>query len=571
MSEEQRQQAAAAQEQNIVQMILEPYIDPNRLIRKYENAKRARQTWDTKWQIIQNHVFPDYRDYLNATAYKGAPQTSKIKAHTGAVSGLINKVVSLISAKTCDPAVRWLDLKFEEDSFNQMFASRDWLHQCREALYRLFAQPQSHFYTSTFSSLLDWFAIGTGCREIILRKDTGRIQFINVPMQDVFIDISGYGDIDITYRRMQLTAYQAFQLWGEALHPKMQSLGIKEDQTPTEQKHEFFEVVMQNPAIQQFPGLNYVSCVIDKANKSVVDIGMHHLSPYVVSRFFVAPGETYGRSYVWNAMPTISAINRLNKRQLQLLDFATNPPILVRDETTVNQRQLVPGGFIQGLDIDGRPTYQPMQFGANLPLLMEYYQSLLRDLEDALVARDVIPADAPNMTATEVNQREIQAFNRIRPLIVRLETEDLNHTVLRTLKLLEQTGKLPPFPYDDLGIYQEQMPDPIMQLRVTFGGQMAKMQRLQEIQDNEMLMNKALMAAQQDPTVLDRINLDRLIAIDAEIMGNTNGVINSDQVVQQIREQRAKQQEAEQRAQQQSMMIDNFIKMKEAGIGSAAE
>ena len=203
-----------------------------------------------------------------------------------------------------------------------------------------------------------------------------------------------------------------------------------------------------------------------------------------------------------------------------------------------------------------------------MPLLMEYYQSLLRDLEDALVARDVIPADAPNMTATEVNQRQIQMFNRIRPLIVRLETEDLNHTVLRTLKLLEQTGKLPPFPYDDLGIYPEQMPDPIMQLRVTFGGQMAKMQRLQEIQDNEMLMNKTLMAAQQDPSVLDRVNLDRMIAVEAEIYGITNGVINSDEVVQQIREQRAKQQEAEQQAQQQSMMIDNFIKMREAGIGA---
>ncbi|MBR1734323.1 MAG: hypothetical protein IJ730_02580 [Alphaproteobacteria bacterium] len=558
------------QQQNMIQMLLGPYINPERLIHKYENAKRARQPWDSKWQIIQDQIFPDYRDYLNTTAVKSSPQTSEIKAHTGAVSGLINKVVSLISAKTCDPSVRWLDLKFEDDSLNKAFASREWLHQCREALYRLFAQPRSHFYTSTFSSLLDWFGIGTGCREIILRRDTGEIQFINVPMQDIFIDISGYGDIDITYRRMQLTAHQAYQLWGDALHPKMQSSAVKEDQTPTEQKYEFFEVVMPNPVQQQFPGLKYVSCVIDKSNKSVVDIGMHHMSPYVVSRFFVAPGEAYGRSYVWNAMPTITAINRLNKRQLQLLDYATNPPILVRDETTVNQKQLVPGAFIQGLDIDGRPTYQPMQLGGNLPLLMEYYQSLLRDLEDALVARDVIPAEAPNMTATEVNQREIQAFNRIRPLIVRLETEDLNHTVLRTLKLLEQTGKLPPFPYDNLGIYPEQLPDPLTQLKITFGGQMAKMQRMQEIADNESLMNKTLMAAQQDPSVLDRINLDRIIANDAEIIGNTNGVINSDEVVQQIREQRAKQQEAEQQAQQQTMMIDNFLKLREAGIGATA-
>ena len=568
MSEEQQ----VVQEQNIVRMVLEPYIDPNRLIRKYENAKRARQSWDTKWQIIQNQLFPDYRDYLNTTSTKSSPQTSKIKAHTAIVSALINKIVSLLSAQTCDPAVRWLELKFEEDSFNQTFASRDWLNRCREALYKLFARPESHFYTSTFSALLDWFTIGTGCRQIILRRDTGKIQFINVPIQDIFIDISGYGDIDVTYRRMQLTAHQAFQLWGEALHPKMQSLASQEDQTPTEQKHEFFEVVMRNPAVQQFPGLEYVSCVIDKLNKTIVDIGMHHISPYVISRFLVAPGETYGRSYTWNAMPIISSINRLSKRLLQYMDYATNPPILVRDETTVNQRQLVPGVFIQGLDADGRPTYQPMQFGANLQLLIEFLESLIRDLEEALVAKDTIPIDSqPNMTATEINERRIEKNNRVRPLIVRLEEEDLNHTILRTLKLMEQTGQLPPFPYDDLGIHPDQLPDPIMQLKVCFGGQMAKMQRLQEIQDNDVLTQKALAIAQQDPTVLDRINLDRLVEQAAEIYGITDGVINSDEVVQQIREQRAKQQREEAQVQQQSLAVENFIKLKEAGIGTTEQ
>lgn len=555
-------------ETNIVNLLIQKYLDPIRLIKKYDSSKRARQAWEIKWQVIQDHVFPDYRDYTNAGIARNEPQTSRIKAHTGAVSGLINKVVSLVSAKTCDPAVRWLDLRFEDEAFNQLFATRDWLYQCREVLYRLLASPQTHFYTSSFSFLMDWFTIGTACREIVLRKDTGQIQFITVPMQDMYIETSGYGDIETTFRRMQLTARQAYSIWGEALNPKMQSLAEKEE--ANEQKHEFFEVVMKNPINQQFPGLNFVSCVIDKTNKSIVDVGMHHVSPYVISRFLVAPGETYGRSFVWNAMPTISAINRLNKRQLELLDYATNPPILVQDETSVNPKQLVPGGFIQGLDIDGRPTYQPMQYGGNLPLLMEYYQSLLRDLEDALVARDVIPAEAPNMTATEVNQREIQAFNRIRPLIVRLETEDLNHTILRTLKLLEQVGQLPQFPYDDVGILPEQLPDPIMQLRITFGGQMAKMQRMQEIQDNEMLMQKALMAAQQDPSVLDRINLDRLIALDAEIFGITNGVINSDEVVNQIREQRAKQQEAMQEAQMQNSMVENFVKLKGAGLDAAS-
>lgn len=555
----------AIQQTNILEMVLKPYIDPTRLINKYNNAQSSRDQWNTTWQIIQDRVFPDYRDYVSGNvSYKSSPQKSKIKSHTAVVSALINKTVSLLISKTCDPAVRWLDLNFEEEAFNENFAVKDWLNQCREALYRLFARPKSCFYTSTFSLLLDWFTLGTACRQIVLRRDTGEIQFVTVPMQDVFVDVSGYGDIDVVYRRMQLTSHQALQLWGDALSPKMQSLALKEQKNSTNcKKYEFFEVVMPNPALDEYPGLPYLSCVIDKTNKNVVDIGMHHLSPYIVSRFFVAPGEIYGRSYVWNSMPTIAAFNRLHKTQLQYLEYAVNPPILVQDETSINQRQLIPGGFIQGLDRDGRPTYQPMQLGSNLPLSLEYYKILLQDLEESLVARDAIPADAPpNMTATEINEREIEKNNRIRPLIVRLETEDLNNTILLTLKLLEQTGKLPPFPYDSVEIMPEQLPDPIMMLRVTFGGQMAKMQRLQEVQDNDAITQKALAVAQQDPSVLDRVNLDRLVAKAAEIYGITDGVINSDEVVQKIREERAKQQQAEQEQQQRAVVLDAFLKQQ---------
>lgn len=562
---------AGVQETSLVDLLLQKYLNPQKLIRRYENCKRVRNPWDLRWQVIQDQVLPDYRDYVNSNvATTIEPKTSRIKVHTGTISAKINKIVSLLCAKTCDPAIRWLDLRFEEDGFNKTFETREWLNQCREALYRLLAAPKSCFYSTNFPFLMDWFTIGTSCREIILRKDTGEIQFLTISMQDVYVETSGYGDIETVFRKMQLTARQAYSIWGSALSPKMQALGAAEDQNSNEQKYEFFEVVMGNPAINETPTLPYVSCVIDMTNKAIVDVGMHHMNPYIVSRFFVAPGETYGRSYVWNAMPTISAINRLSKRGLEQIDYATNPPILVQDETSVNPNQLIPGGFIQGLDIDGRPTYQAMQYGVNLPLLIEYMAQLNRDLEDALIARDVIPTDTSNMTAAEVNQRDIQAFNRIRPLIVQLETEYLHNMVLRTLKLLEQTGRLPPFPYDDVGIFPEQLPDPIMQLRVTFGGQMARIQRMQEVQDSEMLLQKTVMAAQQDPSVLDRINLDRLIALDAEILGITDGVINSDKVVEEIREARRKQQEAAQQAQLQSVIAENLVKMKEAGIDDAA-
>lgn len=551
--------------QNFVEMLLRQYFNPDQIIKKYQNVKASRSAWETKWQAIQDQVFPDYRDYLNKTKTDN-PASSKIRNHSSVISGKINKVVSLLSSQTCDPSVQWLDLKFDDENLNHNLETRNWLFQCKEQLYKLFSNPESGFYTSTYSFHLDWFTLGTACREIILRRDTGHIQFNCVSMQDIYIEVSGYGNVDTYYRRLNLTAKQALSIWGQNLHPNMIRYASQEDSTSVKKKWEFIEYVIPNPLRDKIPSVNYASCVIDKMNKHIVDIGLHAYSPYVVARFFLAPGEIYGRSYVWNSMPDIIAINRLSKRTLQGIDFATLPITLVKDITSLPVAQITPGAFVQGLDANGRPTFQQVQYAGNVSVGIEYLNMKLNDLEEGLVARDIFPAEATNMTATEVNERKIQAFSRIRPLLVMLENEDLNKTVLRTLKLLEQIGQLPMFPYESLKIDPQQLPDPISMLRVVFSGQMAKMQRTQEIVNSDLLVQKTIQCAQTDPSVLDRVNLDQLIALDAEIYGVNPSIINSDEAVQQIREARAQQQQAEQQAQTEAVMLDNLVKLKEAGI-----
>lgn len=545
--------------------LIHQQIDPDKILKKYSSLKSARKPWDAKWQTIQDQVFPDYRDYVS-DVQTTQPKTNKIKNHTGTISGKINKVVSLLSAQTCDPAVKWLDIKFANNDLNRNYAASSWLYGCKEALYSLFADPESEFYTSTYSFHLDWFSIGNACREIVLRKDTGQIHFATVSMQDIYIETSAYGCVETTFRRLNLTAKQAVSLYGQNCHPTMMQQAEQSESQANPKKYEFVEVILDNPLRDKIPTLKYISCVIDVLNKNVVDVGLHAVSPYIVSRFFVVPGETYGRSYVWNAMPDITALNRLSKRILQGVDFATLPVVLVKDGTSIPQAQITPGSFIQGLDVNGHPTFQQMTFGGNVPMAMEYYNAKLNDLEDSLVARDIFPAEAPNMTATEVNERKIQASNRIRPLLVRLEAEDLHKTVIRSLKLLEQLGQLPPFPYEELELVPEQLPDPIGMLRVTFSGQMAKMQRLQDISNMDSIFQKVVQLAQVDPSVLDRINVDQIVANEAEIYDVPKNVINSDEVVEQIRTARQAQQEAQQQAESESAMLDNFIKLKEAGI-----
>lgn len=554
-------------------------------IQKWNQIKTARLPWESKWQLIQDQVFPNYRDYMGAAfPQPNQPQTDRIKNHSCAVSGKINKIVAQLNAQLTDPAVKWLDLKFGNKFLGSQKPISDWLYAGIEALYDLFADPESNFYPSTYSFHFDWFTIGTACREIILRKDTGKIQFNTISMQDIYIELSGYGDIDTVYRRFMVTPKQAYDLWGEKIHESQKRLLQQESSITSSHLHEYIEVSTANPLKDSIPSPAFMTYVVDKTNKCVVDLALHKQQPYIVARFDVASSEIYGRTYVWDAMPDIMIINRLSKRAAQSADYAIFPPMLVKDAAAVVQSQITPNSFIQGLDASGRPTIQPMNMGMNFPFTIEYYDRKLNDLDEALVARDIFSPEMGGMTATEVNERKIQASNRLRPILVRLEHEDLNKTIIRAFSLLMEIGVIPPFPYEALGIPPEAFPDPLSQLRVHFSGQMAKMQRLQDVQNNDTLFTKTMQAAQVDPSILDRINLDAMLMEDAKIYGINPNIINSDEVVQMMRqnkqmqqmqeqviqqklqEKQEKIQKKQQELQEQSIMVDNIVKLKEAGL-----
>jgi hypothetical protein len=531
---------------------------------------------------------PNYRDFLGSTGNVALqPQTNRIRNHSSAVAGRINKIVSQISAQLTDPAIKWLDLKFlDASTISKLDPAKRWLYSLKEELYNLFSDPDSNFYPSTYSFHFDWYTIGTACREVILRKDTGRIRFNAISMQNIYVELSGYGDISTIYRRFLLNPKQAYDLWADRLHPTQLNLVAQSANDGIRPRlHEYIEVVQPNPLAEQVPSLPYMTCVIDVVNKHVVDISLHKQSPYIVSRFDIAPNEVYGRSYVWYAMPTILILSRLDKRAVQSADYAASPPILVKDAASIAMAQLAPDVILQGLDVNGRPTMMQMPIGNNFPLLMEFYRQKLDELDEALVARDIFAQESPSMTATEVNERKIQASNRLRPILVRLEHEDLNNLVLRSLSLLQEIGMLPSFPYAEIeeqlgmqeGELQQLLPDPLNQIRIVFSGPMARMQRLQDVQNSELLFQKTLQASQVDPSVLDKINLENIISMDAEIYGVDPKIINPDEVVQQIRAQRAEQeqQQAEEQArmadsQRQTILIDNMVKMKEAGIDVGA-
>ena len=410
--------AAKPMDMNLaLQMLAENHIDPDFILKKFNILKLEKEEWTGMWQMIQDQTFPNYRDYKTpgGISSPGASRDSLLVG-SSVISGKINKCVALLSSQIVDPATKWLRLTYVGQNINAEKIN-NWINSCTNKLYELFSDPASNFYPSTYSFLLDWFSLGTACRQIVLRNDTGKIRFNTISMQNIAVELSGHEEIQSVFRSFFLTARQAFELWGENIHSA---------------------------------------------------------------------------------------------------------------EAIRAQR--------------------------------------IADLDEALATREIFPPETPNMTATEINERKIQASNRMRPLLVMLETEDLGPTIIRTLTLMENMGMLDPFPYKESGVDPLEVPYPIQQLRVTFSGQLSKMQKMQDIVNNEFVFQKVVQGAQIDPNVLDRIDLDKIIKVIAEHYDIDPDVMRPEEDVVALRKARAEQQQRAAYEQDRAIAINSAVKLKEAGL-----
>lgn len=574
---------------DLVQNVYGNFLDVQKLLKRFTDMEGKKQPWKQKWQKIQDMTYPNMRDYTSKTDVSKGSSTEKIGNHCSAITGKITKAISMLHSQITDPMVKWIGLAFRKsptmlmDGQQVSFADNpiveSWLQECENCLYDLFNDPKSNFYPSSFMFHRDWFTLGTACRHVSIRNDTGDIYFNCISLNDIFIDTGAYDQIEFIARKYSLTAEQAYSLWGENIGAEQMQLLSTRGGNGSGKKFEYIEMCMKTPPEvtggNPFAVAPYLSVIINKAGKNIISIQPELSFPYIVARFDIDPGDLYGKSLVWLSMPDIIVTNRVSRRNIQAIDYASLPPILTSDALSINMGQLTPGAIVQGLDSERRADFQPLNMGANLPISMQFYEQKLAELDEELMANDIIPPDLRgNMTPTEVIERKIQWNNRLRPILIRLETEDLRFTLKRAMQLLAQKGGMPPFPYDALGLSPEQLPDPIEMINISFAGQMAKMRRLQDVQNIDMLTMKAMQYAQVDQSVLQLMKFIEIVREEADIYDVPKNLLKTDEELEaeaeaarQVEEEQAQAQEEDARLQRR--MVEG--QLEKEGISANEE
>jgi len=270
----------------------------------------------------------------------------------------------------------------------------------------------------------------------------------------------------------------------------------------------------------------------------------------MVPRFNKDSSSSYGRSVSMNALPDTKMLNKMSEVTIRAAQKQIDPPLMVPDDGFMLPVRTTPGS-LNFYRAGTRDRLEPLQIGANNPLGLNMEEQRRNAIRQAFFVDQLLMQNGPQMTATEVLQRNEEKMRLLGPVLGRLQSELLQPLISRSFGLLLRAGLLPPAPESLQG----------QDIDIEYVSPLAKAQKLTDLQS--MLRGfEVMMQVAEIAPVMDYLDTDKLVKYLVEVTGIPARVVRSDQEVEEMREQQQAQQA-------QQMQLDQQTQTAEA-MGAAA-
>ncbi len=417
-------------------------IDGQDILSRFESLRAERAPWDTLWQDIAEHIRPLRAEFTMRPAqgdrrgrriYDNTP-TEALETLGGGIYGLLT-----------NPANRWFSLRFAEPELNGVEGARPWLDRAGQILLDSFQPGASRFYSAVPALYLDWAAFGTA---VFYSEDvpgSRRIYDCVRPLSECYIAADAYEDVDTVYRLVRMGAKEAANRFRRL--PDHMARALEKGDTAA--RFDVVHAVDPNPTFRPGAlgkrGKPFRSVYVERDTGDVLGEGGFIEFPYQVPRWMVAAGETYGRPK--DILADVKMLHEMNRTMIVSAQKAAEPPILAYKENRASPIRMYSGGITYGaVNADGRSLVQPFESGARPDITAELIRERRAGLRDALFFSLLQLVERPNMTATEVLERQEEKLRLMGPNLGRLQTDFLSPLIKRRFAILVRKGMIPPAP-----------------------------------------------------------------------------------------------------------------------------
>jgi len=504
-----------------------------------------RGNWNSHWTEIAQRIYPMhaylFQNYSQITQ-QGDKRNFAVYDSTGILA--LQRFAAILDSLLTPRNQYWHILKPDDPVLQRDKNTQLYFEKVNKLLFEYRYKYNSNFAAQNQLQYMSLGAYGTGAMFVdSMYKDIG-IRYRNAHLGELFLGENHQGMIDRVYRHFQMTARQIMLMFGDSAPEGVQAIV---NQFPERQFFIIHAVVPneeRDPYRKDARGMKWSSYYIsEEHHECLTPVGWNDFTggyremPYIISRYFQAPNEAYGRSPAMDILPSLKTLNEQKKTMLQAGHRALDPVLLAHDDGVVASFNFQPGALnYGGVSSDGRALIQALPTG-NIPEgkeLMEDERTLIKD--SLLTTVFQILTETNEMTATEVIERVKEKAILLAPTVGRQDSEYLGPMVLREIDLLKSQGLLPPQPkmlQQSKGAYKIVFDSPITRSQKSEWAAGA-------VRAFEIFSNYANIT--QDPSILDYIDMDRAAPQIADIYGVPASWIRTPQDIANIRNHRAKQQ-----------------------------
>lgn len=536
-------------------------MTPQDYLTQYQYWVSQRSEWFTEWRDISDYIMPARGIYNHLTKPRKRPVRSKKAINSHATDALKVLAAGMQSGLT-SMAQEWFELEFDDPELMKVDMLKNWLFGVQNALYTEFRK--SNFYNATHSLYKEIIAFGTACNYIGSDTPIGGAAFRFVPLTvgEYVIDVDYKGDVDTVYRVLFQTPRQLEQRFGRDALSDSVKRQMKEQPANSSFVENYVPVmhVVHPLKTPTKTGKTFFSghFEIHNPDQWLAQDGYFDF-PYTVPRWEVIGSDVWG----WGiGSESLTDVQRLQEHELSFgkaVHKSVDPPLNVPAHKKDKVRTW-PGG----INYYSNPNEVVSQLYAVKPdypgagAAIQRIESMIsrKYHNDVFFMMSRDPNASP-LKAREVAERHEEKLVMLGPVIERLHTEFLIPTITRSINILNMKGLLPQFP--------EEYADVAQRVKINFTSVLAQAQRLLAARPIAGFIQFIGGLAQIDPNVMDKVNVNNLVDEYAFNTGVPKNVVNGQDKVMAIREQRAEAEMQQQQMQQEIMMQQiqlEFEKMK---------
>ena len=507
------------------------------LLSRFDRLKTQRQNWESHWQEVADYMQPRKAD-VTKTRSKGDKRTELIFDSSPLQS------VELLSASLhgmlTNPSTPWFSLKFKNEGMEGEDEAKAWLESATEVMYSAF--NQSNFQQEIFELYHDLITFGTAAM-FIEEDDEDNIKFSTRHINEMYISENDKGRIDTVFRKFRISARAAIQKFG-SVSTNIAVIAKKDPYEEVSILHAVYPRADFDPKKQDKENMKFESVYLDADSGDELSVSGFREFPFVVPRYLKASHEIYGRSPAMTALPDVKMLNEMSKTIIKSAQKQVDPPLLVPDDGFMLPVRTVPGG-LNFYRAGTRDRIETLNIGANTPLGLNMEEQRRNSIRNAFYVNQLMMQSGPQMTATEVIQRNEEKMRLLGPVLGRLQSELLKPLIDRTFALILRKNLFRPAPEFLAGT----------DIEIEYVSPLAKAQKSTEL-SSIMRAIEILGSLSNVAPVFDHINMDKLVRHLADIVGVPQKILKPQSELNAERQQAAQQQEQMQQMQQVQQLAE---------------